>query len=318
MRMSDIARMYIGLNVYNEDTAKAITVAARLFDMRSGIDDIQDIDYEALATFKHEVLNVARAKPITYNSYLRYLRLLGAWALEEGFWEKDWFARVKRAPEPSAPPKTIDTDVFAAAFTFLKTHPDVLPPAWFWLLVIRFFYYTGIRRRQIVSIELQDIDLENRILIASYRGSKTRKEWSIPLAEELVEDVKYLIRRNENALGRLMRPTDKLFNVCRFNSRYKPDPKNPGAMTGACITGFMKRLSAHISMRIGAHRIRHTTATTLCNFEDEENPDIFAVQELLGHTVLKTTRGYVKTKISRVRMQVNKLSLPRSGYYREK
>lgn len=318
MRMSDIARMYIGLNVYNEDTAKAITVAARLFDTRTGIDDIQSINYEVLAIFKNEVLNVARAKPITYNSYLRYLRLLGAWALEEGLWEKDWFVRVKRAPEPSVPPKTIEPDVFAAAFSFLKTQPNILHPAWFWLLVIRFFYYTGIRRRQLVNIELQDIDIENRVLIASYRGSKTLKEWSIPLAEELVEDIQYLIRRNENALGRLMRPTDKLFNVCRFHSRYKPDPKNQDAMTGACITGFMKRLSSHIGMRIGAHRIRHTTATTLCNFDDEENPDIFAVQELLGHTVLKTTRGYVKTKIDRVRMQVNKLSLPTSAYYREK
>lgn len=308
MRMMDIAREYVSVNINNDDTSMTAMRAARLFDERTGIAAIEEINFAVIGRFKTAVLAVAQ--PVTYNGYLRYLKLLGKWAQAEGYWEKNWFASVRKLPEPEKPHKTIEPEVFAAAMAYLQSN-DALQPAWFWRLVIRFLYFTGVRRRQIVHVQLRDIDLANRILTASYRGSKTYREWQIPLADEVIEDLRYLIRRNENVMGREMQPDDYLFNAGRFYSRYKSDPARPGRMDGTQFTGFMKRLSARIGMRIGMHRIRHTCATDLCDFDDDENPDLFAAQQILGHTMLSTTRGYVKTKVNRMRMQINKLEFPK-------
>ena len=312
MRMLDIAKMYVSMNVYQEETQKQVLRASALFDERAGIEDVNDIDYAAIHRFKTCNLDVLRIKAVTHNGYLRYLKLLGRWATKVELIERNWFKHVTLAPQPVAPHKTLDSEVFAQAFQYLKRHPDALKPAWFWMIVIRFLYYTGIRRRQLVNIEWQDLDLGARVLVASYRGSKTHRQWEIPLAADLIDDLEYLIRRDSDALGRPMQEGDRVFNVCRFHPKYKPDPRNQGAMRPEQVTGFFKQLSKKTGMRIGAHRIRHTTATALCNPEgDEEGPDLFAVQHLLGHTTLSTTRGYVKTRLHRVERQVNRLSLPK-------
>ena len=311
MRMSDIGQMYAAMNVYREETRKTVLRVAALFDERAGITDIANIDYTAIQRFKDRTLIDAEAKTVTYNGYLRYLKLLGRWATDEGLMERNWFERVRLAPQPVIPHKTLDDEAFVTAFQYLKRHPDALKPAWFWMIVIRFLYYTGIRRRQLVSIEWQDLDLDARVLIASYRGSKTHRQWEIPLAVDLIDDLEYLIRRNKEALGRSMQEGDSVFNVCRFYPRYKPDPHNPNAMRPEQVTGFFKRLSKQTGMRIGAHPIRHTTATALCNPEEEDGLDLFAVQHLLGHTMLSTTRGYVQTRLHRVERQVSRLSLPK-------
>lgn len=308
MRMLDIAHEYVSVNINNDYTSVTAMRAARLFDERTGITDLADINYEIIGRFKSAVLAVAQ--PVTYNGYLRYLKLLGKWAKAEGYWEKNWFESVRKLPEPEKPYKTIEPEVFAAAMKFLHSN-DALQPAWFWRIVIRFLYLTGVRRRQIVHVQLRDIDLQNRVLTASYRSSKTYREWQIPLADDVIEDIQYLIRRNEDVLGRKMRPDDYLFNASRFYARYKSDPARPGRMDGTQFTGFMKRLSARIGMRIGMHRIRHTCATDLCDYEEDENPDLFAAQQILGHTMLATTRTYVKTKVHRMRLQINKLEFPK-------
>ena len=310
MRITEAAELYIALNVYQPDTAATMLRVAKLFEERSGVSQIRDLGFTPIMKFRNETFKVAKA--VTYNGYLRYLKLLSKWLLEEAYVERDWFAKVKAAPLPEAPPKTIDEKVFVKAISYLKTDSNAPQPAWFWLIVIRFLYFTGVRRRQIVSIEIQDLNLDKQLLTCSYRGSKTHRQWDIPIADDLIPDLEYLVRRTEDALGREMREGDRLFNVCLFYHRYKPDPENPLAMRREQVTGFMKRLSQKIGQRIGAHRIRHTTATVLCNPEDEEQePDIFSVQKLLGHTQLSTTRNYVKTKVARIRTQVNRMSLPK-------
>src|SRR5690625_7140227 len=114
---------------------------------------------------------------------------------------RNWFERINPAPVPEVPPKGLDDEVFTAAFQYLKTSPGALKPAWFWLIVIRFFYLTGVRRRQLVSVEMQDLDLDARILVASYRGSKPRREWGIALADAIVDDQQEMSERTEAALG---------------------------------------------------------------------------------------------------------------------
>lgn len=309
MRITEAAELYIALNVYQPDTADTLKRVAKLFEIRADCTHIESIDLQCIMRFRNETLKVA--KPVTYNGYLRYLKLLTKWLHEEGYVDRNWFSKVKAAPLPMAPPKTVSDDAFLKAVHYLKTDKNAPHPAWFWLIVIRFLYFTGVRRRQIVSIEFQDVDIKKQTLTCSYRGSKTYREWTIPIADELMPDVEYLMRRTSDVLGRELREGDRLFNVCWFYHRYKPDKNNPRAMRREHITGFMRRLSSKVDIRIGAHRIRHTTATVLCNPKDEtQEPDIFAVQRLMGHSQLSTTRNYVETKVRRMRMQVNRMSLP--------
>ncbi len=131
--------------------------------------------------------------------------------------------------------------------------------------------------------------------------------------QEVTARLHDLILRSEHAMGHKMKPDDYLFVASRFYKRYGTTKK--GGMKPSAITGFFKRLSKAIDKPIGAHRFRHTFATELCNPADDSPPDIFAVQSILGHTNVQTTRNYVQTSTDRMEMAINRINTPFSGRY---
>ncbi len=307
MTLQELARRSVDLHVYSKDTEDTILRVARLFEERSGVTQLEDIGPESLLRFKALTLNSAKA--VTFNGYLGHLKALGSFAEAEKIVTENPFKKQRAAPKSLPTPKVVSDATFIDAIRHLTLNHERYNPAWFWKTVIRTIYYTGIRRRQLVSIQMRDLNLASQTLKASAHGSKTRREWNIPLHPALIPTLKMLIRKTEAALARPLRPDDYLFVVRRFNHRYALNKDNPGQMKREQVSGFFKRLSGQIKGNIGAHRLRHTTATTLCNPNDG-NPDVFAAQDLLGHTELSTTRIYVQNDIRRTRTAVNQLTEP--------
>ncbi len=304
MTLQELAKHCIALHVYSKDTEDTILRVARLFEERSGVKNLDDINSDALLAFKTRTLS--NAKSVTFNGYLGHLKLLGSFAEEEKIVVENPFRKQRAAPKTKTPPKTVDQATFTRAFWYLARNPLEFKPAWFWKSVMKVIYYTGLRRRQIVTIKLKDLNFQHKTLCASAEGSKTRREWTIPLHPKAERVFRDIITRSESALCRPLEPDDYLFVIRRFNKRYALNRENPQQMQREQITGFFKRLSRKIEGRIGAHRLRHTTATKLCNPE-EGGGDLSATQDLLGHVELNTTRIYVHTDIERLRKAVNKL-----------
>ena len=73
--------------------------------------------------------------------------------------------------------------------------------------------------------------------------------------------------------------------------------------------GFFKRLSKQLAGKVSSHRLRHTMATQLAK---GPNRDLKALQQVLGHTNLKTTLEYVHPELEQLRSFLNQLQLPNS------
>lgn len=308
MRMQDLAEEYIALNVVNIYTADKVSYVARLFDKRSGIKDINGIGVPELAKYKAETLK--KVRPVTYNGYLGYLRIMGAYGVDQGYFSENWFRKLKMAPKERGQLKVIPEDDLLKAVAFCQQNIDRFNPSWFWVVVIRFLYFTGVRRRQLVHLRVGDISLSKRKILLRSEGSKTHREWEIPIAESLVCDLDMLMAKSAVALGRSLCSDDPVFNVCWFNSRYEPNKIFSDLMRPEQITQFFRRLSKGSGVRIGTHRFRHTFATKLCSPKAGHKLDLFAVQSLLGHSSLNTTRQYVQTEFGSMEDLVNNLDCP--------
>ncbi len=303
MKLLDVANEFAKLDLFNLYSQTTVIDIASIFSKRAEIIDIEHITLTSLALFKERTLAVA--KPVTYNGYLRYLRLIGDYALSHELISKNLFREVKLAPVGTHPPKTISRRSMEVIIAHLHAYEHLYDPHWFWLSAINCLYYTGIRRRQLVHLKLSDIDFEMKTILLRYAGSKTLREWKIPLHNELAINLRVLIDRSELLTGRKLTGNDYLFQICRLNKRYKDDGQ--GRMQAESVTRFFKRLSRHTGLKIGAHRFRHTLATALCNPDDGTTPDIFVAQAILGHTSLQTTRNYVTTSMHRMTQALNKI-----------
>jgi integrase len=306
MKLMDLAVEYANLNIFNSHTRAALLTRVKVFSERSDVVKVSDVNFDSIARFKTLTLETSVA--VTYNSYIRYLRILFDYALERKLVKNNWFREIRVAPEGVPPVKTMDKKTIALICSHIRTHPDSFHPDFFWLTVVATFFYTGMRRRQLVSLRVGDILFDEKTIILSYEGSKTKRSWSIPLNDDLSARLRDLIVSSQVAIGRKLFSSDRLFVVSRFNKRYVPTAQ--GGMKAECITGFFKRLSQSMGSSVGAHRFRHTFASELCNPEDDSSPDIFAVQSMLGHTSIQTTRGYVRTSITRMESTIKRLSSP--------
>lgn len=297
MVLSELSEEYILYNVYNTETARAIRTATQLFDRRSNLVDIQSLDLSHIRSFKEQTLKVANA--FTFNGYLAYIKIVARFAQDQYKFNLSPILNINRAPTPTPRPKVIDNADYKHVINALSSNSDLVPCTWFWILVIRFLYGVGVRRRQLVEIRLKDIDFPRRMILLSHRGSKTGREWEVPLMDTIIRDLHFLIEAGSISLKRPLGMNESVFNICYFNPKCTPDAKDPTKMRARYVTDIMKNITAKTGIRIGAHRLRHTTATHLCNPEDPNTPpDIFFAQTFLGHSDIRTTKGYVHTDIS--------------------
>lgn len=138
-------------------------------------------------------------------------------------------------------------------------------------LIMELMYATGIRVSELVNIKINDIDINNRSVVVTGKGDKTRIVFFNEVTKKILK--KYLSKSSE------IRKEDYLI----INQHGK-------GITTRGIRQIMDKIIHETSIvkHVHPHIIRHTFATHLLN----NGCDLLTVQELLGHSSISTTGIY--------------------------
>ncbi|WP_254432160.1 site-specific integrase [Aquisalimonas sp. 2447] len=301
--LSDIWEVYRTERLLNPSTVQSYEQIIRRFQKEFGDLPLRAIERKHLFHWRSEVLD--RASPTTWNTYRRTFRALWRYALQLGWVTHDPLDRVGAAPPGDRRKKTVNQDLLKRVLAVLSDDEQPkLQPRWFWRLVILTLYYTGMRRRQLVSLRWQDIDWERGAILLTMEGSKTRREWEVPLAPELAAELRVLWQATAERVGHRRFGRRQVFDLGlhRGNTHYKP-----GELTREQVNGFFRRLSDYMDEPISPHRLRHTCATEIAR---RPNPNVRALQQLLGHTSLSMTMEYVQPDLDQMSDMVSRLPRP--------
>ena len=152
--------------------------------------------------------------------------------------------------------------------------------------IIEVMYATGVRVSELVSLDIDDVDLDESFVRCMGKGSKER---IIPLHDEAVETVSEYLEDGRpslagNAAGRAL-----------FVSR------KGGRLTRQALWLILKgrAQAAGIERKITPHTLRHSFATHLLI----GGAPLRHVQELLGHASITTTQVYTHLTSEHVRTQ---------------
>ncbi len=149
--------------------------------------------------------------------------------------------------------------------------------------MLELLYATGLRVSELVSLKINDVNLEDGFLICRGKGGKERV---VPLGSPAVKAIR---RYLDNVRPKLVkRTTDALFLTSWGGSFTRQ--------------GFWKRLKiyakkAGLASKVSPHTLRHSFATHLL----ERGADLRSVQLMLGHSQITTTQIY--THVSRERLR---------------
>ncbi|HEV8381646.1 MAG TPA: site-specific tyrosine recombinase XerD [Gemmatimonadales bacterium] len=141
--------------------------------------------------------------------------------------------------------------------------------------LLEFAYATGVRVSELVSVKLQDISFDQRIVRVFGKGGKER---IVPFGKTAMGRISSYVREVRPHLDR-----GKGRGVLFLNARGTP-------LSRVGAWGIIKTNArrAGLAKRVTPHTLRHTFATHLL----EGGADLRAVQEMLGHADLSTTQLY--------------------------
>jgi len=151
--------------------------------------------------------------------------------------------------------------------------------------ILETFYATGVRRSELVGLDVGDVDLGRGVL--AVRQGKGAKDRFVPLSERAsawlrryVEDVRphHLHRVSGDALFLSVRGR-------RLSRNH----------LGEVVRRTVE--TADIGKRGACHLFRHTMATLML----EGGADTRFIQQMLGHAKLETTQIYTRVSISKLR-----------------
>ena len=163
-------------------------------------------------------------------------------------------------------------------------------------IVISTLYATGIRRAELISMLVGDVDFGRNVVKVRGKGDKMRE---IPLVPSLSEEILLYLKAVEVMCGRKRSLTEPLFVT------YKGSPLYP-----KCVDRIVKSGLGgvrNIKGRKSPHVLRHSLATELMN----EGASLNSIKELLGHSSLAATQVYTHSSIARLKDSY-KLAHPRA------
>lgn len=150
-------------------------------------------------------------------------------------------------------------------------------------VMLLLMYSTGLRVSEIINLEKNSINFEERFIKIKGKGSKER---IIPLNDISIAYLKAFIDKNNKNYS---------YNKNKFvfvNSRTKKPITRQQFFLN--IKKYAKR--AEIEKEISPHTLRHSFATHML----ENGADLRIVQELLGHSHIETTQIYTHLSSKKV------------------
>jgi len=170
-----------------------------------------------------------------------------------------------------------------------------ISPLWFWRTVFETLYQTGIRRNQLVHLRWMDVDLQENRLHIRVEGSKTHREYDVPINNALRPWLELLLNKAEKA-G--IQANEQLFNITRFKTGFRKHTQ----MNGEHLSKAFTELSRRLGFPVSPHRLRHTLGSSLMR---NPNADLHLVKALMGHTSIKTTLEYIEPDMEQMRALLN-------------
>jgi site-specific recombinase XerD len=151
--------------------------------------------------------------------------------------------------------------------------------------LLEVLYGSGIRRSELIGLDLEDVDLERRQMrVVSGKGNKDRSVLLTTAAADAMRA--YLAHRPRSA--------ETAFFLSRNGRRLSDSSLYKIFRIFVALSG--------IDPSATPHTMRHSFATHLY----ENGADLLTIKELLGHESLATTQVYTKVSLARLRSEFDK------------
>lgn len=255
------------IEAYRRDVRRYLSALARF-----GVGDVGDVQATHVLDFLGERADTGAA-PSTLNRTLAAVRHFHRFCVREGIAPHNPASLVDGPARGRSLPKALSAEdvtkiIEAAGGAAPREQRD--------RAILELLYGAGLRVSELVRLDVDDVDLDERTIRCIGKGEKER---IVPVGVPAAEAVGRYLRDGRRELASASRPTHALF--LRVGG---------GRLSRQSAWRCVKRYAARVNpkARVFPHALRHSFATHLV----AGGADVRVVQEALGHARLSTTQVY--------------------------
>lgn len=252
---------------FNGDTPKITTWVLCQFARtvaNVGLSELSEHDVEAW-------IADPTLKPATRHAMVNKVKPFVRWLAARDHIAKD-FTALMRAPKiPQGMPRFLEGDQVRVLVRACRTSRD--------RLIVLLMVHLGLRRIEVSRIDIEDIDLKERLLSVRGKNGQGQITRALPITDEVVAAMKQYLADSPTFSGPLIR----LSSVDR-----RMRPRAIGDLVAALMLEVGIKKASHDGM--SGHALRHTCAQELV----DAGTDIRLVQSALGHRSVTTTENYLR------------------------
>ncbi len=157
-------------------------------------------------------------------------------------------------------------------------------------VVVTLLFSTGIRRSELIGLQIGSVDFGRNVLHVRGKGNKMRE---IPIISSLSKELSLYLQATESLFGRTRSAEEPLLVTDKGSALY------PMAVE-RIVSAELGKVES-IAGRKSPHVLRHTLATELL----EKGADLNSIKELLGHSSLAATQVYTHNTIGQLKNVYN-------------
>ena len=217
-------------------------------------------------------------KATTLNRRLVWLKQYATWGEQQGVVKPEMRKRIKAIPiqrKQQLAPRSLSPQEARKLLKEVKVRGNPRDEA-----IISILLYTGLRVGELVTLKMEDVTLSERKGVIQVRAevAKGGKERAVPVPKKAREALKvYMEKRSSKSNGPL------------FIGRQGP-------LSTEGVAAVVAKYAAWSRLEgVTPHILRHTFAYS---YLENNNNDLVALADILGHSDLNTTRIYTKRRLS--------------------
>lgn len=270
-----------------EDYEKHLDYITVYLTLPARSDEDRAITVEKIRAYQAYMLHEKQYKPTTINIRLRTLKAYFHWLYEEDYIDSKLYKSIKlmRTPVDLAQPlnkKEIKMILSAPDKTSYNGYRDYS----LMLLMLD----TGIRVKEAVNLQIDDVDIKRGVIIVRGETAKTRSFRELPISPNTSKGLRELIKISKEYKNNYV-------FLNELGSQISPKT------VGWCFRNYGRKIG--IKKRCTPHVFRHTFATNFIR----KGGDVFTLQRIMGHSTLLTTRRYIQLDIEDLKKKHQEFSL---------
>lgn len=263
------------------------TICAYCTDVQHALRHIAEI-YEVTTLAKVEPAHLRswivrlmseKLEPRSINRKISSLRTFFKYQIRKGAVKKDPTIKLRALKLPRRLPNYLqehETAFLEVRLADLEDFEEMRD-----ILILKTFYACGLRKAELISLKLKNIDLEKKAFTITGKGDKTRL---IPFSHKYCLELEFYLSQRAKSFF----DSPHLFVTSKGKKLYPKFVYN-------LVRRYVSRFST--ATQKGPHTLRHTFATHLSN----RGADLNAIKDLLGHSNLSATQIYTHNNIEKLK-----------------